>query len=524
MATSTRMRSYSKKNISKNSSLDVVNALFAQNIGHRKQAKTRRKINIRELPPPDPNVQLSDNSLKIEINNTFDKIKEGSVYKPVALKNSGINNFSTESDTSKSRSKIPQISFSHIVNSPVIKRKRKKRLKSSVKITDLLPEIKKQKQEDTLDKPVLSSLEVEKATLSINSPNEIFSLRNGSNSSNVLEVKITDLSYEPFFTNTFRDRVLAVSKICSTPNVSSTPQIPLKRHDIVSEISPIPSKKPEKVLSHDVLKASYQEIEKWDLKYPIESTPFSKKYSTPKRSFLPRRSNRIMSVLSVRSSGHEKENWFKNDPKLQMKPYIALYNIPGIQNKLVLKSTENEQKSSISTYSCAHNNLKVSFTNTKSNTQDFVGFTKHDLQYSAKRSFALDNSVTTEICHQFDAIWQPHVIISRLSDEVLQNYKFKRRTRSLSSLRNISDNTDHKINEVPVVWLSRLNLTQMYTFEKKTAENCTFDYSKKDVSTELIHTTSRSFSQHFRHSVASDCSRHIINEYLKGSRLIDISK
>lgn len=460
------MRSYSRRNMSKNSSLDAVNALFAENMSRRKQAKRRKKVNIRELPPPDPNVQLSDSSLKVEINNTFDRLKEGSVYKPVGLKDCAIDNFSSESDISKSRSRLPQISFSHVINSPVIKRKRKKKLKSNAKITELIvSEIKKQ-EEDTFDKPVLSSLEVEKATLSIkrNSTGEIRSLCNGSVASKGFEVKPTDISYEPIFSNTFRERVLAVSKICSTPNVSSAIDIPAKQHEIVSEISPIPAWKP-KTSSLDVLEASYREIHKWDSKFPIESTPLSKKCSTPK---LPKRSKRISSkTVSVRYFEHEKESCSEIDPKLKMWPHVALYNslqVPGIGSKLQSSSTggslnkqsilSNLQISSNTSHSNNTTNSIVSHTNNEiadSNTKGFIGFTQQDVDYATKTSFAQDKSVTSEIRNTSESILQSYVAISRLTDDVIQLYKCKRLRQSLPSLLH----TDRKLNQVPIVWLSR---------------------------------------------------------------------
>lgn len=523
MAENTRMRCYSNRNMSKSSSFDVVNALFAQNIGHRKQAKTRRKINIQELPPPDSNVQLSHNSLEIEINNTFDKLKEGSVYKPVTIKNNGVNNFSTESDSSKSRSKLPQVSFSHVINSPVIKRRRK-RLKSSVKIKELISEVKKQKQEDTLDKPVLSSLEMEKATCSAkhNNTDEIFSLSNGTVNSKLLEVKTMDTSYEPFFSNTFRERVLEVPKICSTPNITiSTPRIPLKQLAIVSDISPIPSKKTDKIISCDVLRASYEEINNWDIKFPMESTPLSKKCSTPKSKLL-RRSNR---VISGKVFVNEKENWFKTDPKLQMKPYVKLHNclkISHLRNGLMRKSTKNEQ--SITRNIQRSSNSKQG---NKNSTENFTGFTDTDFQYSAERFYAVNKSVTTETSIKLDSMWQPRVMITHLSDKVIQSYQFKKQTRSFPSLRNVSDNIDHKINKVPIVWLTRLNSTHLNALKKKLEENCCIsDRSilQKDVSTEPVYNIFKENSKFLNHSVASESSRDIINEYLKRSKIFDKSR
>lgn len=511
MASGIRMRSYSRKN--KNTSLDVVNALFAKNISKRKQTRTRGKVNIQDLPPPDPNIQLSDNSFKIEINNTFDKLKDGSVYKPVTLKNNSVNNFSSESDKSKSQCKLPQISFSHKFHSPIIKRKKRKRLGSTAKMKPLLSEIVKQK-EDTFDRPIVSSLEItvdkpaacnlEKTTLSIK-------YNISEDSSKITEVITADVSYEPIFSNTFRERVLGVPKICSTPNVSSTPQLPLKRHEIASEISPIPAKKRELLSPHVVLEQSYKEIEKWNSKFPIECSPVPGKCSTPKPKASLFKSGKNM--ITRKHLLCDISEIVKNDKKLQLEPYIKLntsLKTLGIESTVALKSPDASK----------NNNIEQQFFNADS-VESFSGFTTGDLDYAAKKSCSVNKSVKSQLYKEFENIRQPYVNITRLTDKLLQNYRGRSR-----SLPPLSVQSDYKLHRKPVVWLSRLSLPDSSKVpEKKLAKKETSDFScvmledESTKSTNYSKSYSRNFSGKSRFTVASDNSKDIMQESTKSLEL-----
>ncbi|XP_064214196.1 uncharacterized protein LOC659764 [Tribolium castaneum] len=237
-------KTYPKRRRSQHSeSAKVFNALLAENLTKRlKSRKKKATLELRDLPP---RVQeyITEESLHVSPNDTFDKLLKGKVYNEVKTVASFVKIQSSESEAST------HVKLS--VHSPVIRRRKRPKV-----VVAELPEPPLPKRNST---PVTSSLSIEKENNKKDYPSlsyiKLPQIRENEVSHNNLRI----------FSDTFRERNTVHS---STPCVTA----PVRR--IVGDpISPITTSGSSKLW-----KESIEEIQKWDKEFP--------KLETSKGAFL----------------------------------------------------------------------------------------------------------------------------------------------------------------------------------------------------------------------------------------------
>ncbi|KAF2898888.1 hypothetical protein ILUMI_07287 [Ignelater luminosus] len=269
MAPAMKFKTYSRKKVPyrRNSSVEVFDALLAENIYKRKEASqlikgrgTKTSIQIKDLPPPDENHHLMEDSvnrtLHIGMDDTFERLRKAPVYNNVNFKST----FMEVNDQSKSNSDNSNAAHSSIV------RDCKNLADSSCEISkDSFKQISS--QEKTLDKSVNISLCIEEVP-TFDKPKDITLLSNASDSTtshlihNTNTNCDTDTFNEPLLSKNFKEPIGYRIHVASTPAIfSSTPQ---KLSLLIDEtMSPILNFSPPRSLIE-----SYAEIKKWDLKPP----------------------------------------------------------------------------------------------------------------------------------------------------------------------------------------------------------------------------------------------------------------
>lgn len=258
----------------KTSSVDVFNKLMAENISKRFSPKLKR------LPSPDERFRITDDSLNVELNDTFDKLRIAPNFNKVNCKEGSIHNCSSTSESERSRSKLklPSFNIETVMHSPIPKKKRQNLRKTDV-AKKVLPTVEKQKKEATLDRPLVFSLEIERGT----GQQKTFpstALQSGesldkTNPLHVTEPSKLDASYKPLFTDTIRLRLSPTGQITSTP-IGNT-KIP--DPNITGMLSPLMPKS----RNQTVLETTYSEIKNWD--YQLSSQTFCDDYDTPRKAF-----------------------------------------------------------------------------------------------------------------------------------------------------------------------------------------------------------------------------------------------
>lgn len=187
-----------------------VNSLFQL----KKQTKFKRRrkkvLEVKELKPCDTKTKLSESSLNVTVNDTFDRLLKGEAYQPVVLKK-GVKYNITDSDLSASKNYLSNISLHTSSFSPIFKKKRRRR-KTVNKKKDTEPECKSDDQQGIFAQSVNSSLEVEKCN-----PKSV--LRYINMTSNDNSKAVSELSIQQHSENVSFD----VPKVCSTPLVELVP-------------------------------------------------------------------------------------------------------------------------------------------------------------------------------------------------------------------------------------------------------------------------------------------------------------
>ncbi|XP_044261910.1 uncharacterized protein LOC123009571 [Tribolium madens] len=236
------IKTYEKRTRSQHSeSAKAFNALLAENLTKRlKCRKKKATLKLKELPPRMQEY-LTDESLKVSPNNTFDKLVKGKVYNEVKVANF-VKIQSSESEASTH--------VSVCIHSPVMITRQRKRPK--VVITEA-PE--PPKRNSTLDKPVTSSLSIEKE----NQSKMDFSSLSYIKLPQIRENEVSNCNRR-LFSDTFREKQTVHS---STPCVTAS-----VRKIIADPISPI-----TKSDSSKLWKKSIEEISKWDEEFPKLDTP-----------------------------------------------------------------------------------------------------------------------------------------------------------------------------------------------------------------------------------------------------------
>ncbi|KAJ3641177.1 hypothetical protein Zmor_027692 [Zophobas morio] len=299
------MKTYMKKtrvrmNTSVNS-VDAVNALFVENLTKRFKSRKKAKIELKELPPQGP-TQLTDDSLKVETNDTFDRLVKGKVYNEVKIVCNILKFNSSNSDTSvtyrspimtrrrkKTTALVTEVDSeeSSTVDKPVRKnvlvcsslksnlsKSTSRSYRSSImtrrrkKSTEEANSNENSEKSSTLDKPVTKSLSIEKES------KHNFSTLSYIKLPRITEDQVMNNNQDPIFSDTFRERAFVHS---------STPYVNTRRSKIVEDcISPIvsnpksvsnpvsPVAKSDSSSSSELIEKSFDQIRKWDKNFPLE--------------------------------------------------------------------------------------------------------------------------------------------------------------------------------------------------------------------------------------------------------------
>lgn len=215
---------------------NVVDSLFTLNLdkGVTFKKKKRSTTRAKEVEATKDKVLLSDSSLQVTVNDTFDRLFKGEKCQPVVLKDV-VKNFTSDSDITKSKNglHLSSISLRTTIHSPIIrKRKKKKRRKSTTRVKDVADH-KSTRQNRTLDRSVHYTFEIEKCNMSsLYRPNGITYNDCKAANSIPLEQHSESISFE-------------VPKICSTPMAANI--VPLKSpkrfNDNSEQNSPISTSK-----------------------------------------------------------------------------------------------------------------------------------------------------------------------------------------------------------------------------------------------------------------------------------------
>lgn len=252
MAPTKKVKTYNRSSSNINSSVDAFNLLFAKNITQRIISKNKigkKKVIVKELPKRTEQYLLSDDSLQISTEDTFDKLRKGSSCSKLKEVSFDISALKTKvsvlqnSNISKKYTSLNVTDFS-----PITTRNRRKFTNSVRNRTDSLLERFK---EPTME--ILNSIEIETYKKTNNSSSYIkLPIKNqkGSNiSCNNMTNTTNDYSrMEESFTKIFFQ---------NQPDYCSTPVPNLKKQLSTAQLI-IP-----------LLKESLGEIKSWEHEFPI---------------------------------------------------------------------------------------------------------------------------------------------------------------------------------------------------------------------------------------------------------------
>lgn len=163
MAPTKKVKTYNRSSSNINSSVDAFNLLFAKNITQRLISKKKigkKKVVVKELPKRTEHYLLSDDSLQISTEDTFDKLRKGPSYnklKEISFEISALNTKMSVLHNSNVSKKFASLNVTDF--SPVTTRHRRKFSNSIRNRSDSLLERFK---EPTMD--ILNSIEIETNT------------------------------------------------------------------------------------------------------------------------------------------------------------------------------------------------------------------------------------------------------------------------------------------------------------------------------------------------------------------------
>lgn len=196
-------KTYSRANKKTKNSADT--ALFDLKLNKQHRAIKKRKKPVKQLHlSSQHSSQLWNNSVNVTVNDTFDKLVKGEVFREVVLKEN-VSYYKSDSDASK-----PNVSLPAVCVRTKQKKKKKQVRRKTIDTSNAQQTIEKSVGRNLLDESVHTSLEVQKCNIS-----------------SLLRYNTMTSVHDNNCLSTEQNSVIVSPKICSTPIV----QAPKKFYD-----------------------------------------------------------------------------------------------------------------------------------------------------------------------------------------------------------------------------------------------------------------------------------------------------